>query len=171
MLASKKRERCQASPLCLSAMTTPKPPGWNATQIAAFLHESRIPLRLAVQDQTGCPRVVSLWFMPEGEALWCATQSTAQVARYLREEPRCGFEVAGDLPPYRGVRGTGLATLHPERGEEMLRLLLARYGIAPTSKLAKMLLAKADSEVAIRIAPARVHTWDFSQRMQGAVAQ
>jgi hypothetical protein len=154
----------------LARMPAPKPNPWNDAQIAAFLTESRIPLRLAVSDKSGCPRVVSLWFLPDDDgALWCATQAGAQVARFLRAEPRCGFEVAGDLPPYRGVRGTGLASLHPDRGEEILRRLLGRYGIAPDSKLAATLLAKADSEVAIRIAPARVSSWDFSARMQGAV--
>lgn len=155
----------------LCAMPSPQPNPWNPAQIAVFLGESRIPLRLAAQDLGGCPRVVSLWFLPEVDgALWCATQASAQVARYLAAAPRCGFEVAGDLPPYRGVRGTALASLHPERGEEILRRLLERYGIAPHSKLAASLRAKASSEVAIRLAPARVSSWDFSARMAGAVA-
>jgi Pyridoxamine 5'-phosphate oxidase len=143
---------------------------WDETQIAAFLSDSCIPLRLAVHDLTGCPRVVSLWFLPDDNALWCATQNTAQVCRFLAAEQRCGFEVAGDLPPYRGVRGTGRASLHPDRGEAVLRRLLDRYGIAPDSRLAKTLLAKAASEVAICIAPAKYSSWDFSARMQGALA-
>lgn len=142
---------------------------WDEAQIAAFLEASRIPLRLAVSDTSGCPRVVSLWFLPDEGALWCATQAGAQVVRFLKQAPRCGFEVAGDTPPYRGVRGTGAASLHPERGGEMLTRLLARYGIAPQSRLAASLLAKVDQEVAIRIAPARFSSWDFSRRMAGAL--
>jgi len=142
---------------------------WNHAPIAAFLAESCIPLRLAITDSSGCPRVISLWFLPDADGLWCATQATAQVIRFLGAEARCGFEVAGDLPPYRGVRGTGIASLHPERGEEVLRKLLLRYRIAPESRLAAGLLAKADSEVAIRIAPTRISSWDFSQRMKGAL--
>jgi hypothetical protein len=29
--------------------------------------------------------------------------------------------------PYRGVRGTGVATLHDDRGEDILRVLIERY--------------------------------------------
>ena len=142
---------------------------WNNPSTIAFLAESCIPLRLAVSDSSGCPRVISLWFLADADALWCATQATAQVVRFLGEEPRCGFEVAGDTPPYRGVRGTGVASLHPKRGEEVLRRLLERYRIAPESPLATGLLAKVDREVAIRIAPAQTSSWDFSVRMKDAV--
>ncbi len=144
---------------------------WDHPQITAFLSESRIPLRLAVQDASGCPRVLSLWFLPDDGALWCATNAGAQVLKFLAREPRCGFEVAGDLPPYRGVRGTGVASFHPERGGEILTRLLTRYGIAPGSKLAASLLAKIDEEVAIRIVAQRLSSWDFSRRMQGAMEQ
>lgn len=36
---------------------------WNEAQIAVFMDESRIPLRLAVNDATECPLVLSLWFL------------------------------------------------------------------------------------------------------------
>ena len=139
-------------------------------QINAFIAQARIPLRLAVLDGTGCPIVLSLWFLQEDGAFWCATKADAQVIRYLTARPRCGFEIAGDTPPYRGVRGKGTATLHPERGAEILERLLDRYAILPGSRLASMLLAKADQEVAIRIVPQRLSSWDFSRRMKDSVA-
>ena len=141
---------------------------WTETQIAAFMVESQIPLRLAVQDATGCPLVMSLWFLYDDGAIWCATNAKARVLSYLTSEPHCGFEVAGDTPPYRGVRGKGRASLHPEQGGEILKRLLGRYGVDSSSKLAAMLLSKIDEEVAIRIAPDRFSSWDFSPRMKGA---
>lgn len=143
---------------------------WTDTQMAAFMAESRIPLRLAVHDAKECPLVMSLWFLYVDGAIWCATHVTAHVLGLLAHDPRCGVEVAGDMPPYRGVRGQGRASLHPERGGEILQRLLDRYGIEPKSKLAAMLLARIEQEVAIRIAPERLSSWDFSQRMEGAVA-
>lgn len=137
--------------------------------IIAFLEDSRIPLRLAVNDASGCPLVVSLWFLYEDGAIWCATNAKARVLAHLSREGRCGFEVAGDTPPYRGLRGRGQVSLHPERGGAVLKHLLARYGIAADSRLAAMLLARIDQEVAIRIAPERFSSWDFSRRMKGAV--
>ena len=60
--------------------------------------------------------------------------------------------------------------LHPEQGWSMLDRLLTRYRINRSSQLARMLAAKADHEVAIRIAPTRLSSWDFSTRMVDAVA-
>ena len=141
---------------------------WNEAQIATFMTESHIPLRLAVLDGAGFPLVMSLWFLYEDGALWCATNAKARVLGYLTSQPRCGFEVAGDMPPYKGVRGKGKASLHPERGAEILKRLLDRYAIDPNSKFAAMLLSKIDQEVAIRIAPDQISSWDFSPRMKGA---
>lgn len=66
------------------------------------------------------------------------------------------------------MRGQGVASLHPERGAEVLRRLLARYGVAPDSRLACSLLAHAEREVAIRIAPEWMTSWDFAARMADA---
>jgi nitroimidazol reductase NimA-like FMN-containing flavoprotein (pyridoxamine 5'-phosphate oxidase superfamily) len=141
---------------------------WTEQQVAAFLEEAVIPIRLAVGDETGGPLVLSVWFVPDAGGLWCATNRGARLIRYLESDPRCGFEIAADAPPYRGVRGQGQASLHPEQGEAILRRLLSRYAIDPASGLARMLLAKAEQEVAIRITPERLTSWDFSRRMQGA---
>jgi nitroimidazol reductase NimA-like FMN-containing flavoprotein (pyridoxamine 5'-phosphate oxidase superfamily) len=141
---------------------------WTDTQIAQFINESQIPLRLAVLDAEGCPLVLSLWYLCDGGDIWCATNANARVLRFLTDEPRCGFEIAGDTPPYRGVRSRGRASLHPERGDEVLKRLLDRYHIAMNSILAVKLLAKIHQEVAIRIAPDRFISWDFSQRMTDA---
>lgn len=142
---------------------------WGGAEIDAFFDAATIPLRLAVQDSTASPWVVSLWFLYDEGALWCATNRNAKLVSYLRAHPQCGFEVAGDTPPYRGIRGKGKATVIPERGAEILHRLLARYGISPQSVLAKSLLAKIDHEVAICITPSRISSWDFTDRMADAM--
>jgi hypothetical protein len=50
----------------------------------------------------------------DGDRAWA--NGRARILEYLRVEPRCGFEVASDRPPYRGVRGQGVASLHPAEG-------------------------------------------------------
>lgn len=144
---------------------------WNRTEISAFLTDAIIAMRLAVPNGEGWPLVASLWFTVEDDALWCATDENALLVRLLKANDRCGFEVAGDKPPYRGVRGQGRGSLHPLKGESILRALLSRYAIRPGSRLSRMLLAKADREVAIRIEPEWVTSWDFAHRMQNAVAE
>ena len=141
---------------------------WSGEEVASYLDRSLIPLRLAVHDSSGSPWVLSLWFLYENGARWCATNAQAQLISYLQADPQCGFEVSGETPPYKGIRGKGQATLVPERGGEILLRLLGRYGIDLESGLAKSLLAKVEQEVALCITPSNISSWDFSSRMAGA---
>lgn len=142
---------------------------WTGAEVRDHLAASVIPLRLAANGTRGVPVVLSLWFVPDGLDLWCASVDDSRIVTLLGRDDRVGFEVAGDAPPYRGVRGQGSATLHPDRGAEVLDRLLDRYAIRRDSRLARFLLGRADREVAIRIAATRWTSWDFSARMRGAV--
>ena len=141
---------------------------WSGVEVATYLDRSLIPLRLAVHDSSGSPWVLSLWFLYENGALWCATNAKSKLISYLQADTQCGFEVAGETPPYKGIRGKGQATLVPERGGEILLRLLGRYGIDLESALAKSLLAKVEQEVALCITPSHISSWDFTARMVGA---
>lgn len=137
---------------------------WGESEITAFLQATVIPVRLATLAGDH-PAVQSMWFTWDGERIWCATQESALVVRRLHENPRCGFEVAGDSIPYRGVRGTGRTQIIAERGEPVLRALIDRYLGTSNPSLADQLLARADTEVALAITPLTLVTWDFSPRM------
>jgi hypothetical protein len=143
---------------------------WNPEEIAAFLAGAKIPVRLAVVNGDGWPLVVSLWFTVQDDALWCATNRSALIVRLLEADGRCAFEIAGDSPPYRGLRGQGRVTVDPTAGAPILEALLERYAIRPTSRLSRMLLAKVDEEVALRIEPEWMTSWDFTERMHNAIA-
>lgn len=141
---------------------------WSADEVHEHLASAHIPARLACRNPEGYPLVVSLWYLHRDDALWCATQNDALVARCLGDDPRCGFEVAADRPPYRGVRGWGRAEIVSARGEEILRALIERYLGDERSSLARWLLSRADREVALRIVPERWVSWDYGERMQEA---
>jgi hypothetical protein len=130
------------------------------------LETSVVPLRLGVATRSGHPIVLSLWYLWLDGALWCATVAEADVVAHLRRDPRCGFEVASERPPYCGVRGRGRAAIDVSRGEEMLRALLRRYQGGEDGPLARWLLTRAAREVAIRIAPDRLVSWDYRERMR-----
>ena len=130
-----------------------------------FLNEVRIPIRLACKTHTGWPTVVSLWFLHQDGLLYCATQKSAKLIKYLQHDDRCGFEIAEDRPPYCGIRGQAKAEIDDSLGIEILERLLVRYLGGTESTLAKKLLANSDMEVAIVLDPVRVFTWDFSDRM------
>jgi nitroimidazol reductase NimA-like FMN-containing flavoprotein (pyridoxamine 5'-phosphate oxidase superfamily) len=139
---------------------------WDEHRIKQFLSDTLIPIRLACIDRQGDPLVCSLWYLFAEGALWCATQQSANVTKFLQAEPRCGFEVAPDSMPYHGVRGQGRASLSSAEGPGMLLRLIDRYLGARDSEFASWLIARSATEVAIRIEADWVTSWDFSARMK-----
>jgi nitroimidazol reductase NimA-like FMN-containing flavoprotein (pyridoxamine 5'-phosphate oxidase superfamily) len=135
---------------------------------ATYLERARIPLRLACNAGQSGPLVLSLWYLPEEGRLWCATPARARVARWLARDPRCGFEVAENTAPYRGVRGQGRARLDPARGDEILRRLVQRYLGREETPFARWLLSRREPEVAIALEIERMTSWDFTKRMSAA---
>lgn len=130
-----------------------------------YLIQNRIPMRLSCHTKSGWPFVLSLWYLYRDGLLYCATQEGARIVSYLENDPRCGYEIAGDQPPYCGIRGQARANVDREVGGEILEALLVRYLGGTESKLAQDLLREADSEVALVLDPVNCFSWDFSQRM------
>ncbi len=140
---------------------------WDMDQVAEFLLASVIPIRLATSGLHG-PLVQSLWFEWDRGALWCATQQDAVVARRLEANPVCGFEVAADRPPYRGVRGQARAGILPAEAPTVLPRLLDRYLAAGYPQLRRWLESRLSTEVALRLELLSVSSWDYSPRMAPA---
>jgi nitroimidazol reductase NimA-like FMN-containing flavoprotein (pyridoxamine 5'-phosphate oxidase superfamily) len=136
---------------------------------ADYLARVRIPIRLSCRTESGWPFVLSLWFIYRDGFIYCATQDDARIVKYLENEPRCGFEIAGDLPPYCGIRGQARARVDREQGAEILEGLLIRYLNGVENPLAKKLLAQADREVALVLDPVNCFSWDFTQRMESVL--
>lgn len=142
----------------------------SGVSVDVYLQETKIPIRLSCVMESGWPAVLSLWYLLEEGALFCATPENARVVSYLRAEPRCSFEVASDQPPYCGVRGRAIATIDRERGEEILERLLLRYMGGLDNALARSLLRRSGPEAAIRLDPQNFYTWNFTSRMADSLA-
>lgn len=140
---------------------------WTRERAEQYLTRASAPLRIACVSSRGWPVVASLWYLHRDGMLWCATPSGALIARLLAKDPRCGFEVSGNEPPYRGVRGRGHASLDPAHGKELLGELVERYLGAGETRFTRWLLDRPVEEVAIRIAVDRLTSWDFTERMTG----
>ena len=131
-----------------------------------FLENVRIPIRLACKTESGWPMILSLWFIYLDGALYCATRKKAKVVTYLLNNKECAFEIAGDQPPYCGIRGQARAGIDQSRGVEILELLLDRYLGGRDNALAENLLGNSSDEVAIRLDPINLFSWNFSARMK-----
>jgi nitroimidazol reductase NimA-like FMN-containing flavoprotein (pyridoxamine 5'-phosphate oxidase superfamily) len=136
------------------------------SEVREYLAQVRIPIRLASITAGGWPALISLWYLYQDGLLYCATQESAKIIRYIEQNNRVAFEVAADDPPYCGVRGQARARIDDQLGAEILEMLLERYLGGTKNELAKNLLAKKDTEVAIVLEPMRIYTWNFRQRMK-----
>jgi len=141
---------------------------WTRGQIEQFLTTSRYPLRLASTGADGYPRVVSVWFAYADGQFFCVSHRSSGLISLLRANPRVGFEVAPNEPPYRGVRGQGDAVVAEQGGAGMLEGLLERYLGGIDSGLASWLLSRSEDELLVTIAVNRWFSWDYSERMVGS---
>jgi hypothetical protein len=139
---------------------------WSMPRVEEFLRSYRAPLRIAANATTGYPTLCSLWFRYDAGRLACATHRSARIARLLAADPRCAFELAPNDPPYFGVRGRGRATVSSEGAAELLGDLIDRYLGSRDGELARWLLGRAQSEVAISIEIDQLSAWDYTPRMQ-----
>lgn len=138
---------------------------WSTEQIHAYLRGARIPLRLALTGSDGSPFVTSLWFCFEQDRIWCATARDSYLARQIARDPRCGFEIAPESPPYFGIRGQGDIELFPEQGDAWLARLAERYLGDQPSDFSRWLLAQDRPETAFAIRARTLSTWDYRERM------
>jgi nitroimidazol reductase NimA-like FMN-containing flavoprotein (pyridoxamine 5'-phosphate oxidase superfamily) len=138
---------------------------WQHSDVEQFLQQAKIPMRLACNAEDGFPRVVSLWYQYEDGQLLCVTHRDSKIVALLRKDPKIGFEVAPNEPPYCGVRGQATARLQSLDNEATLKQLLERYLGESESKLGQWLLSRSAEEILICISPERLYTWDYRERM------
>ena len=130
------------------------------------INDKKIPIRISFITPDGGPSIISLWYEQIDGKIYCATQRTAKIVSYLEKNPRCGFEIATDKPPYKGARGSGIAKIIPQDGGKILSILMRKYLGDKTSTLSKFLKTNEKNEVAIEITPHKIFNYDYSKRMK-----
>jgi hypothetical protein len=130
-----------------------------------LLPDSKIPIRIAFIKSNGVPSVISLWFEQIDGKIYCATKKSAKIVSYLKNNPACGFEIATDKPPYKGIRGEGIVKI-TDNGNEILDILINKYLGDKESTLSKYLKTNSNTEVTIEITPQKIFNYDYSKRMK-----
>lgn len=138
---------------------------WEQEEVESFFKDARFPMRLACNAADGFPRVVSLWYQYQDEQLLCVTHRDSKLAGLLRRDPKTGFEIAPNTPPYFGVRGQATVTLQDLGDSAALEQLLERYLGSAESDLGNWLLGRSSEEILITLTPFRLYSWDYRQRM------
>lgn len=130
------------------------------------LSDKKIPIRISCITSSGYPLVLSLWYAVLDNKIYCATQKNSKIILHLRKNPSCGFEIAADAPPYRGIRGYGDVEILDQQGSAILDILIDKYLGHQESNLSKLLRKNSSSEVAIKITPKNIVNYDYSNRMK-----
>ena len=138
---------------------------WKIPAMEAYLNEAVVPCRFSYITEDGFPHVMSLWYAYQAGEFLFSVQRNVIATRRLQVDPRCGFEIAADSQPYRGVRGRGTATILPARERPILDKLIVRYLANGDTNLAQWLRSRPDTEVTICVKPSWITSWDFSERM------
>ena len=137
---------------------------WSMDGIRRFLDATRIPLRMALESSRN-PLIVSLWFELRDDAIWCVAHRDALAVKLIGQDPACAMDISTNEIPYRGVRGAGTVCCLPDAGAETLDRLIQRYLGSDANRLARWLKSRQDEEVALKITPNWLTSWDFSSRM------
>ena len=111
-----------------------------------LIPKEKIPIRISFMKSSGFPSVVSLWHTHANGRIYCAVQKTAKVISYIQKNPKCGFEIAGDMPPYKGLRGEGTVKILHDKGKEVLEILIGKYLGAKESTLSRFLRDNSENE-------------------------
>lgn len=114
------------------------------------------------------PLICSVWFEYEAGRIVCVSHKDSKLARLLQKEQRCGFEIAPNEPPYRGVRGKANIVVEKEGVESRLTRLIERYLGDTNQSLANWLLSRVVDEYAFILEPAWVTSWDYGNRMENS---
>lgn len=140
---------------------------WALPEIADYLEETVLSLRLAATSENGWPTVVSLWFCYEKSELLCATKRSSHIAKGLIASSRCVFEIARNSAPYFGVRGQSVASVSDSNAIPTLKRLAERYLGTKSPRFQKWLVSNTEQETVLQIRPVAFHSWDYRKRMAG----
>jgi nitroimidazol reductase NimA-like FMN-containing flavoprotein (pyridoxamine 5'-phosphate oxidase superfamily) len=138
---------------------------WSHGEIESYLSGTTLPCRLACTTADGYPHVMSLWYLYRDGQLWFSVQRNTKFTHWLSDNPRCGFEIANNEPPYVGVRGRGTATTVQAADDTVLRDLIERFLGDDNPGLANWLLSRTATEITLTVRPHWLTAWDYRTRM------
>ena len=115
---------------------------WNREQLEHFLRSTKIPARISVIDGS-YPFICSVWFEYLEGTLRIVTHRNSKLAKSLRREGRCAFEVGAKQPPYQACEGADVQAQN-ENPELTLRRVIERYLGDSNLNLAAWLLGRAE---------------------------
>ena len=144
-------------------------PGMTREEVERFL-ESKLNLQIATIDEKGEPNIQPVWFYYDKDQgkLLITTSKLAKKTQNLRRKPTIYFSIDDENPPYKGVKGKGIATIveeDPNRIVPQADRISIKYLGTLDHPVAKMITdgAMKGDIVLVEISPKFFSTWDYGK--------
>jgi PPOX class probable F420-dependent enzyme len=136
----------------------------DAAEVTQSLFDAPSPATITLYDANGEAVVSPVWFRLHGDTFQVVMAIADRKLAHLRRDPRCVLLIFETVPPFRGVKVRGRATLTPDEGAE------ARFAIASRYLGSELGRRYADVErrppgVVVGLPIADAQTWDLSLRL------
>jgi PPOX class probable F420-dependent enzyme len=144
-------------------------PGMTREEAEKFL-ESKLNLHIASIDEKGEPNIQPVWFFYDKDQgkLLITTSKLAKKTENLRNKPTIYFCIDDQNPPYKGVKGKGIATImeDPNRIVPQADKISMKYLGTLDHPAAKEMAdrSKKGEGVLVEISPKFFSTWDFGKK-------
>ena len=137
---------------------------WSDEEIRRYLDATVIPVRLASMGTF--PLVQSLWFLPDGLDLWCATQADSRAGPPPpRRRPLRLRGLGGPAALPRGARLRARGAASPRPPPTSCPGSWTATAVPDDSPLAAWLLSRMDTRSPCGSRPRTLASWDYSPRM------
>jgi PPOX class probable F420-dependent enzyme len=93
-------------------------PKLTKAEVDELLDERGHLLRVATVDDDGFPRVVPIWFIPQGDDILFTPRGPSVFLANIRRDPRVGLSIDEEPLPYRKVTARGTARIIHEPGDD-----------------------------------------------------
>jgi PPOX class probable F420-dependent enzyme len=144
-------------------------PGMTREEAERFL-EGKLNLQIATIDEKDEPNIQPVWFYYDKDAgkLLLTTSKLAKKTQNLRRKPTIYFSIDDENPPYKGVKGKGIATIveeDPNRIVPQADKISMKYLGTLDHPVAKTITdgAKKGEVVLVEISPKFFSTWDYGK--------
>ena len=143
-------------------------PSMTEEETDKFL-ESKLNLQLASIDEKGDPNIQPIWFNYDktNQKIFIITPKSSRKIQNLQDKSNIYFSIDDENPPYKGVKGKGIATIVVDAKKTIpqAETINKKYLGTLDHPLAQMILesAKKGNHVLVEIAPKFFSTWDFGK--------
>jgi nitroimidazol reductase NimA-like FMN-containing flavoprotein (pyridoxamine 5'-phosphate oxidase superfamily) len=136
-------------------------------EVRDFLSNSKLFARLGTIDEKEDPNVHPVWYYFDNDRIYFETGKNSKKVRNIRKRNNIYFCIDETSPPYKGVRGKGIAIISEDisRNVAIAEKIMIKYTGSLDNNMAKFLMdtIKRGEAVIIEIIPLFYATWDHGK--------